>query len=99
MLCWDDVTAGLAHGELVSWADLACSDGVVVAADLHVVKMEVARLVSVTLVRKEMKKMKKKKNLSLLHACECRQWWWQDLQGLRGNARWRGGGLRTRHMG
>ena len=40
-----NVTAGLAHGELASWVDLACSDGVAVAADLHVTKMEAARLV------------------------------------------------------
>ena len=44
MPCWDDVTVGLACGELASWADLACSDGVAVVADLHVVKMEAARL-------------------------------------------------------
>ena len=45
MPCWDDVMVGLACGESVSWADLACSDGVVVVADLHVAKMEAARLV------------------------------------------------------
>ncbi len=33
---------GLARGELASWADLARSDGVAVAADLHVAKMEAA---------------------------------------------------------
>ncbi len=44
MPCWDGVTAGLACGELASWVDLACSDGVAVVADLHVAKMEVARL-------------------------------------------------------
>ena len=42
ILCWDGVMAGLACGESASWADLACSDGVVVAADLHVAKMEAA---------------------------------------------------------
>ena len=35
---------GLAHGESASWVDLARSDGVAVVADLHVAKMEVARL-------------------------------------------------------
>ena len=44
VLCWDGVTAGLAHGESVSWVDLVRSDGVVVAADLHMAKMEAARL-------------------------------------------------------
>ncbi len=44
VLYWDGVTAGLARGKLVSWVDLARSDGVVVAADLHVAKMEAARL-------------------------------------------------------
>ncbi len=44
MLCWDGVTVGLACGELASWVDLAHSDGVAVAADLHVAKMEAARL-------------------------------------------------------
>jgi len=33
--------------------------------------------VSVTLVRKEMKK--KKKTYLYLGACKCRQWQWQDL--------------------
>ncbi len=42
--CWDGIMVGLAHGELVSWVDLACSDRVAVVADLHVAKMEVARL-------------------------------------------------------
>ncbi len=28
-----------------------------------------------------------------------RQWWQWDLQGLRGEAWWRGGGLRTWHVG
>ena len=42
--CWDGVTAGLARGESASWVDLARSDGVAVAADLHVAKMEAARL-------------------------------------------------------
>ena len=44
MPCWDGVTAGLARGESASWVDLACSEGVAVAVDLHVVKMEVVRL-------------------------------------------------------
>jgi len=43
--CWDGVTVGLACGESVSWVDLAHSDRVAVVADLHVVKMEAARLV------------------------------------------------------
>jgi len=43
--CWDGVTAGLAHGKLALWVDLACSDRVAVVADLHMIKMEVARLV------------------------------------------------------
>ncbi len=44
MLCWDGVMAGLARGESASWVDLAHSDGVAVAVDLHVAKMEAARL-------------------------------------------------------
>jgi len=36
--------AGLAHGESASWVDLAHSDGVAVVVDLHMVKMEAARL-------------------------------------------------------
>ncbi len=39
---WDGITVGLACGKSALWVDLACSDGVV--ADLHVVKMEAARL-------------------------------------------------------
>jgi len=35
---------GLAHGKLASWVDLACSDEVAVVVDLHVAKMEAARL-------------------------------------------------------
>ncbi len=50
--------------------------------------------VSVTLVRKGMKK-KKRKNISLLTCLRMRQWWQRDLRGLRGDAWWRGGGLRT----
>ncbi len=42
VLCWDGVMAGLTHDELALWADLACSDGVAVAVDLHVVKIEAA---------------------------------------------------------
>ena len=42
MPCWDGVTAGLARDESASWADLARSDGVAVAADLHVAKIEAA---------------------------------------------------------
>ncbi len=33
---------GLGCGKLALWADLAWSDGVVVAVDLHVAKMEAA---------------------------------------------------------
>ncbi len=51
--------------------------------------------VSVTLVKKGTKK-NKRKNISLL---ACPRWRRQDLRGLRGNAQWRGGGLRTRHVG
>ncbi len=39
---WDGIMAGLVCGELASWADLAHSDGVVVAVDLHMAKMGVA---------------------------------------------------------
>ena len=42
--CWDGVTAGLARGESALWVDLARSDGVAVAVDLHMAKMEAARL-------------------------------------------------------
>ncbi len=44
MLCWDGIMVGLAHGESASWVDLACSDRVAVAVDLHMAKMEAARL-------------------------------------------------------
>ncbi len=44
MLCWDGIMVGLARGELASWVDLAHSDGVAVVADLHMAKMEAARL-------------------------------------------------------
>src|SRR6266702_2538656 len=53
--------------------------------------------VSVTLVRKRMKK--KEKNITFLMCLQIRQWWQWDLQGLRGEAQWRGGGLRTWHVG
>src|SRR6266571_2444064 len=52
--------------------------------------------VSATLVRKETKKEEKH---ILLMCPRMRQWGWRDLQGLRGEGRWRGGGLRTRHVG
>ncbi len=44
MPCWDGIMAGLTCGELALWADLVCSDGVVVVVvvDWHVVKMEAA---------------------------------------------------------
>ncbi len=44
VLCWDGITVGLACGKSASWVDLAHSDGVAVAVDLHMVKMEAARL-------------------------------------------------------
>ncbi len=44
VLCWDGIMVGLAHGKLASWVDLACSDEVAVVVDLHVAKMEAARL-------------------------------------------------------
>src|SRR6266568_1016915 len=53
--------------------------------------------VSVTLVRKGTKK--KEKNITLLTYPLMRQWRRRDLRGLRGEARWRGGGLRTQHVG
>src|SRR6266702_3317617 len=40
VLCWDGVMVGLAHGESASWVDLARSDRVAVAADLHVAKRQ-----------------------------------------------------------
>ncbi len=45
MPCWDGITVGLACGKSASWVDLARSDGVAVVVDLHVAKMEAARLV------------------------------------------------------
>jgi len=45
------------------------------------------------------KKRKKKKNISLFMCPLMRQWQRQELRGLRGEAWWRGGGLRTRHVG
>src|SRR6266702_2738312 len=53
--------------------------------------------VTVTLVRKGTKK--KEKNITLLTYPRMRQWRRRDLRGLRGEARWRGGGLRTQHGG
>src|SRR6266702_901166 len=53
--------------------------------------------VSVPLVRKGTKK--KEKNITLLTYLRMRQWRQWDLRGLRGEARWRGRGLRTRHVG
>src|SRR6266571_422478 len=52
--------------------------------------------VSATLGRKETKK--EEKNI-LLMCARMRQWRRRDLRGLRGGGRWRGGGLRTRHVG
>src|SRR6266581_1273032 len=52
--------------------------------------------VSATLVRKETKKEEKH---ILLMCPRMRQWRRRDLRGLRGEVRWRGGGLRTRHVG
>src|SRR6266702_5657607 len=46
--------------------------------------------------QKRNKKKRNKKNISLL---ACPRWRRRDLRGLRGDARWRGGGLRTRHVG
>ncbi len=45
------------------------------------------------------KKRKKEKKHILLMCLQIRQWQWWDLQGLRGEAWWRGGGLRTWHVG
>ncbi len=53
--------------------------------------------VSATLVRKETKKEEKKH--MLLMCLRMRQWRQQDLRGLRGEVQWRGGGLRTQHVG
>ena len=53
--------------------------------------------VSVTLVRKGTKR--KEKNITLLACPQMRQWWQQDLRGLRGDAWWRGGGLKTGKRG
>ncbi len=44
ILCWGGAMAGLVCGGWASWVDLAHSDRVVVVADLHVAKMEAARL-------------------------------------------------------
>src|SRR6266702_4285428 len=46
--------------------------------------------------QKRNEKKRKEKNISLL---ACPRWRRRDLRGLRGDARWRGGGLRTRHVG
>src|SRR6266702_4241942 len=45
------------------------------------------------------KRKKKEKKHILLMCPQMRQWWWWDLQGLRGEAWWRGGGLRSWHVG
>ncbi len=44
------------------------------------------------------KEWKKEKNITLLMCLQMRQWQWWDLWGLRGEAWWRGGGLRTQHV-
>src|SRR6266702_3751833 len=50
-------------------------------------------------IGQERNEKKKKKNISLLVCPRMRQWRRRDLRGLRGEVRWRGGGLRTRHVG
>src|SRR6266571_1379475 len=46
------------------------------------------------------KKRKEEEKKHILLMCpRMRQWRRRDLQGLRGEARWRGGGLRTQHVG
>src|SRR6266702_684608 len=47
----------------------------------------------------EKKRKKEEKNIYLLTCLRMRQWQRRDLRGLRGEAWWRGGGLRTRHGG
>src|SRR6266702_1914123 len=49
--------------------------------------------------QKRNEKRRKEINISLPACPQMRQWRWRDLRGLRGEARWRGGGLRTRHVG
>ncbi len=49
--------------------------------------------------QKRNEKRRKEINISLPACPQMRQWWWRDLQGLRGEAQWRGGGLRTWHVG
>src|SRR6266702_3372579 len=43
-------------------------------------------------------KRRKEINITLLECPRMRQWRRRDLRGLRGEARWRGGDLRTRHV-
>src|SRR6266571_5694598 len=47
----------------------------------------------------EKKQKKEEKKHMLLMCPRMRQWRRRDLQGLRGEVWWRGGGLRTRHVG
>src|SRR6266702_3526235 len=47
----------------------------------------------------EKKRKEEEKKHILLMCPRMRQWRRRDLQGLRGEARWRGGGLRTQHVG
>src|SRR6266702_2093323 len=49
--------------------------------------------------QKRNEKRRKEINISLPVCLQMRQWWRQDLRGLRGEAWWRGGGLRTQHVG
>src|SRR6266581_409822 len=49
--------------------------------------------------QKRNEKGRKEINISLPACPQMRQWRRRDLRGLRGEARWRGGGLRTRHVG
>src|SRR6266571_5487695 len=46
--------------------------------------------------QKRNEKKRNEKNISLL---ACPRWRRRDLRGLSGGTRWRGGGLRTRHVG
>src|SRR6266702_4624505 len=49
--------------------------------------------------QKRNEKKRKEKKISLLACPGMRQWRERDLRGLRGEAWWRGGGLRTRRVG
>ncbi len=99
--CWDGRRSSVA-------ASLVRRDRVV-AADLRVAKGEAevtacmrrggGDLRGLKGGQRRNEKKRKEINITLLACPRMGQWRRRDLRGLRGEVRWRGGGLRTRHVG